>query len=74
MKNLPFIVTQKSLSRFKELREIGGSFWLFPIIEIQTDNDTAFTDKFSSGRGVSGDHGFGRLYNKNEIKLLRFIF
>ena len=28
----------------------------FPIIEIQTDNDTAFTDKFSSGLGVTGMH------------------
>ncbi len=28
----------------------------FPIIEIQTDNDTAFTDKFSSGLGVTGEH------------------
>ncbi len=24
----------------------------FPIIELQTDNDTAFTDKFSSARGL----------------------
>lgn len=28
----------------------------FPIVEIQTDNDTAFTDKFSSKIGVTGDH------------------
>lgn len=28
----------------------------FPIIEIQTDNDTAFTDKFSSKMGVTGEH------------------
>lgn len=28
----------------------------FPIMEIQTDNDTAFTDKFSSKIGVTGDH------------------
>ncbi len=28
----------------------------FPIIEIQTDNDTAFTDKFSSREGVTGMH------------------
>jgi hypothetical protein len=28
----------------------------FAIMEIQTDNDTAFTDKFSSHRGVTGDH------------------
>lgn len=28
----------------------------FPIIEIQTDNDAAFTDKFISGIGVTGDH------------------
>ena len=31
----------------------------FEIIEIQTDNDTAFTDKFSSqGLGVTGEHKF----------------
>ncbi len=29
----------------------------FPIIEIQTDNDTSFTDKFSSQVGVTGEHG-----------------
>jgi transposase InsO family protein len=28
----------------------------FPIEEIQTDNDTAFTDKFSSKVGVTGEH------------------
>ena len=28
----------------------------FPIFEIQTDNDAAFTDKFTSKIGVSGDH------------------
>lgn len=28
----------------------------FPIEEIQTDNDMAFTDKFWSGRGVTGSH------------------
>ena len=28
----------------------------FPIVEIQTDNDTAFTDKFSSRMGVTGEH------------------
>lgn len=28
----------------------------FPIVEIQTDNDAAFTDKFSSGLGVTGEH------------------
>lgn len=28
----------------------------FPIEEIQTDNDTAFTDKFSSKMGVTGTH------------------
>ena len=27
----------------------------FPIFEIQTDNDAAFTDRFSSGRGVTGE-------------------
>ena len=28
----------------------------FPVEEIQTDNDTAFTDKFWSGLGVTGEH------------------
>ncbi|MGZ3805856.1 MAG: DDE-type integrase/transposase/recombinase [Pseudobdellovibrionaceae bacterium] len=28
----------------------------FVIIEIQTDNDAAFTDKFTSGAGVTGEH------------------
>ena len=39
----------------------------FPIIEIQTDNDTAFTDKFSSGVGVTGDHIFDVWCKKNQI-------
>lgn len=32
----------------------------FVILEIQTDNDTAFTDKFSSRIGVTGDHALDR--------------
>lgn len=28
----------------------------FPVFEIQTDNDAAFTDKFSSKMGVTGEH------------------
>lgn len=36
----------------KELKEVCP----FAIMEIQTDNDTAFTDKFSSRIGVTGEH------------------
>lgn len=39
----------------------------FPILEIQTDNDTAFTDKFSSGVGVTGEHAMDLWCHKNEI-------
>ena len=39
----------------------------FPIIEIQTDNDTAFTDKFTSLRGVTGDHIFDQWCTKHDI-------
>jgi hypothetical protein len=35
-----------------ELKEVCP----FAIMEIQTDNDTAFTDKFSSRMGVTGEH------------------
>lgn len=51
------------ISFLKELIEVCP----FPIIEIQTDNDTAFTDKFSSGRGVTGDHIFDRFCANYEI-------
>lgn len=36
----------------EELKEICP----FTVMEIQTDNDTAFTDKFSSQMGVTGEH------------------
>lgn len=39
----------------------------FPIIEIQTDNDTAFTDKFSSRIGVTGCHEVDVWCAKNNI-------
>lgn len=39
----------------------------FPIIEIQTDNDAAFTDKFNSGEGVTGNHVMDQWCAKNEI-------
>ena len=51
------------ISFLKELIEVCP----FPIIEIQTDNDTAFTDKFSSGCGVSGEHVFDRWCAKYKI-------
>lgn len=40
------------ISFLRELRKTCP----FPIEEIQTDNDTAFTDKFSSKVGVTGEH------------------
>ena len=40
----------------------------FPAIEIQTDNDMAFTDKFSShGLGVTGHHEMDQWCSKNSI-------
>jgi len=39
----------------------------FPIEEIQTDNDTAFTDKFSSKVGVTGTHRMDLWCEKNGI-------
>ena len=39
----------------------------FHIMEIQTDNDTAFTDKFSSGLGVTGEHQMDVWCNKYDI-------
>ena len=40
----------------------------FPIEEIQTDNDTAFTDKFWSGVGVTGTHLMDEWCAKNQIR------
>ncbi len=39
----------------------------FPIFEIQTDNDTAFTDKFSSKVGVTGMHDMDVWCDLNKI-------
>lgn len=39
----------------------------FHIFEIQTDNDTAFTDKFTSGKGVTRDHDFDIWCNDRNI-------
>jgi transposase InsO family protein len=39
----------------------------FPIIEIQTDNDAAFTDKFSSQVGVTGGHEMDQWCDANGI-------
>jgi len=39
----------------------------FPIIELQTDNDAAFTDKFTSGYGVSGEHVFDQWCAKYKV-------
>lgn len=40
------------MSFLTELLEI----FPFGIVEVQTDNDAAFTDKFSSGVSVTGTH------------------
>lgn len=41
----------------------------FPIIQIQTDNDTAFTDKYSSKLGVpTGNHPMDQWCSKHEIE------
>ena len=47
----------------EELKELCPFF----IIEIQTDNDTAFTDKFSSQRGVTDTHLVDVWCKANEI-------
>jgi len=39
----------------------------FPIMEIQTDNDAAFTDKFTSQRGITGEHPMDQWCRKNDI-------
>lgn len=48
------------------LRELKASC-PFMIIEIQTDNDAAFTDKFTSQQGVTGDHAMDRWCATNDI-------
>jgi len=50
----------------KFLNELEG-ICPFPIMEIQTDNDAAFTDKFSSRVGVTGFHPFDRWCLRREI-------
>lgn len=40
----------------------------FPIIEIQTDNDASFTDKFTSKIGVTGEHEVDRWCLANDIR------
>lgn len=47
----------------KELKELCP----FPIMEIQTDNDAAFTDKFSSQRGVTGTHPMDIWCKQNDL-------
>ncbi len=51
------------LEFLKELKEVCP----FYIIEIQTDNDMAFTDKFWSGVGVTGNHAVDIWCKENEI-------
>lgn len=54
----------KSVIRFlNDLKEICP----FPIEEIQTDNDTAFTDKFTSTIGVTGKHLMDIWCSENSI-------
>jgi hypothetical protein len=50
------IYTHKNTKSVLEFLEILKRECPFPIEEIQTDNDTAFTDKFWSGKGVTGEH------------------
>jgi transposase InsO family protein len=40
----------------------------FPILEIQTDNDAAFTDKFISGVGVTGEHEMDLWCSANQVR------
>jgi hypothetical protein len=40
----------------------------FPVIDIQTDNDAAFTDKYTSKRGLpTGEHALDQWCKKNDI-------
>ena len=49
----------------KELKELCP----FPIFQLQTDNDTAFTDKYSSGIGIpTGEHAVDIWCAKYEIE------
>jgi transposase InsO family protein len=51
------------LTFLKELRGVCP----FYIVEIQTDNDAAFTDKFTSGMGVTGNHVMDQWCRENNI-------
>ena len=55
--------TMSVMSFFKELIATCP----FPIIEIQTDNDAAFTDKFTSKMGVTGEHEVDQWCAKQNI-------
>jgi len=56
--------SEKSVLKFlNEMKESCP----FLIAEIQTDNDTAFTDKFSSRVGVTGTHKIDEWCKKNNI-------
>ena len=58
-KNIPAV-----MDFLKQLKELCP----FPIIEIQTDNDFAFTDKFGThGTGVSGAHELDIWCRQNDI-------
>ncbi|MFN9068980.1 MAG: DDE-type integrase/transposase/recombinase, partial [Bdellovibrionales bacterium] len=62
------IYGEKSLMSVMSFLKLLIKVCPFPIIEIQTDNDTAFTDKFSSGIGVTGEHAVDQWCVKHEIR------
>lgn len=52
------IYDNKNTESVKDFLDELDGLCPFFILEIQTDNDTAFTDRFSSQRGVTGNHPF----------------
>ena len=62
------IYGEKSLMSVMSFMKLLIKVCPFPIVEIQTDNDTAFTDKFSSGIGVTGAHKLDQLCYENQIR------
>lgn len=62
------IYGEKSLMSVMSFMKLLTKVCPFPIVEIQTDNDTAFTDKFSSGIGVTGEHRLDQWCYENQIR------
>ena len=63
IRNFRYKNLESVLIFLNELKEVCP----FPIMEIQTDNDTAFTDKFSSRMGVTGEHKMDKWCAKEGI-------